>query len=143
MEKLYCNICEKYTEHNENICSVCQAVYDPEKKRYVICGASDHPEVMEAKKKFLEVNPGAIIISEESAFENRTGIPVLSDREPYFIKNPYLDTIQNMEDIKYSHLSKKEKEVKIEPIRSTVKILRNDLCPCGSGLKYKHCCLKK
>ncbi len=21
--------------------------------------------------------------------------------------------------------------------------LRNDLCPCGSGLKYKKCCLKK
>ena len=22
------------------------------------------------------------------------------------------------------------------------KIGRNDLCPCGSGLKYKNCCLK-
>lgn len=20
-------------------------------------------------------------------------------------------------------------------------VLRNDRCPCGSGLKYKHCCL--
>ncbi len=24
-----------------------------------------------------------------------------------------------------------------------VKVGRNDLCPCGSGKKYKHCCLKK
>ena len=24
----------------------------------------------------------------------------------------------------------------------TVKISRNALCPCGSGKKYKHCCLK-
>jgi hypothetical protein len=23
------------------------------------------------------------------------------------------------------------------------KISRNSLCPCGSGLKYKHCCLSK
>lgn len=26
--------------------------------------------------------------------------------------------------------------------RSHKKIGRNDLCPCGSGKKYKHCCLK-
>ena len=26
------------------------------------------------------------------------------------------------------------------PIR-TVKIGRNDVCPCGSGRKYKKCCL--
>lgn len=25
----------------------------------------------------------------------------------------------------------------------TVKIGRNDPCPCGSGLKYKKCCLNK
>ena len=24
--------------------------------------------------------------------------------------------------------------------RHVVKIGRNDLCPCGSGKKYKHCC---
>ncbi len=23
------------------------------------------------------------------------------------------------------------------------KVGRNDPCPCGSGLKYKHCCLRK
>lgn len=30
------------------------------------------------------------------------------------------------------------------PVRSTApKISRNDPCPCGSGKKYKHCCLGK
>ena len=24
-----------------------------------------------------------------------------------------------------------------------MKIYPNDLCPCGSGMKYKHCCMKK
>ncbi|MBN1402737.1 MAG: SEC-C domain-containing protein [Anaerolineae bacterium] len=28
------------------------------------------------------------------------------------------------------------------PARST-KVGRNDPCPCGSGLKYKHCCGKR
>ena len=29
-----------------------------------------------------------------------------------------------------------------EPIKKSVKIGRNDPCPCGSGKKYKHCCGK-
>jgi len=28
------------------------------------------------------------------------------------------------------------------PVRATVKVGRNDPCPCGSGKKYKKCCLK-
>ncbi|MBQ4145196.1 MAG: SEC-C domain-containing protein, partial [Clostridia bacterium] len=33
--------------------------------------------------------------------------------------------------------------VKKQPVRRTANIGRNDLCPCGSGKKYKHCCLGK
>ena len=33
--------------------------------------------------------------------------------------------------------------VKKKPTVNTNKIGRNDLCPCGSGKKYKHCCLGK
>ncbi len=29
-----------------------------------------------------------------------------------------------------------------EPVRSAAKVGRNDLCPCGSGKKYKNCCGK-
>lgn len=31
----------------------------------------------------------------------------------------------------------------IQPLDTTPKIGRNDLCPCGSGKKYKKCCLNK
>ncbi len=34
------------------------------------------------------------------------------------------------------------KAVKKQPVRK-VKVGRNDPCPCGSGKKYKHCCLDK
>ena len=33
-------------------------------------------------------------------------------------------------------------EVFEEPVINTVKVGRNDPCPCGSGKKYKNCCLK-
>jgi SEC-C motif/HEAT repeats len=29
----------------------------------------------------------------------------------------------------------------VPPVRAAVKVGRNDPCPCGSGRKYKHCCL--
>jgi len=29
--------------------------------------------------------------------------------------------------------------VPLEPVRAEPKIGRNELCPCGSGKKYKHC----
>ena len=28
-----------------------------------------------------------------------------------------------------------------EPVRTGAKVGRNDVCPCGSGKKYKKCCL--
>ncbi|GAH27766.1 unnamed protein product, partial [marine sediment metagenome] len=34
-------------------------------------------------------------------------------------------------------------ENKIQPLKATKKIGRNDRCPCGSGLKFKKCCIGK
>ena len=40
--------------------------------------------------------------------------------------------------------SNQQTDAKPEPIRNTgVKVGRNDPCPCGSGKKYKQCCLRK
>ncbi len=36
-----------------------------------------------------------------------------------------------------------DKTVKKQPVRKAVKIGPNDLCPCGSGKKYKKCCRDK
>ena len=32
---------------------------------------------------------------------------------------------------------------KTEPVRIGKKVGRNDPCPCGSGKKYKNCCMRK
>ncbi|MFH1387352.1 MAG: preprotein translocase subunit SecA [bacterium] len=35
-----------------------------------------------------------------------------------------------------------EKSEKPKPVKASVKVGRNDQCPCGSGKKYKKCCMK-
>lgn len=42
----------------------------------------------------------------------------------------------------YGGMTKKEREAVIEPARTEPKIQRNSPCPCGSGKKYKNCCIK-
>ena len=40
--------------------------------------------------------------------------------------------------------SQQSAEKKREPVRNTgKKVGRNDACPCGSGKKYKNCCMRK
>jgi uncharacterized protein YecA (UPF0149 family) len=58
----------------------------------------------------------------------------------------HMEMIEQYDEYKYSHLSKKEREADIKPIRNSKnnpKIGRNDFCLCGSGKKYKKCCLNK
>lgn len=45
---------------------------------------------------------------------------------------------QEQRDIPYF-----EETFRTEPIRSEPKVGRNDPCPCGSGKKYKKCCINK
>ena len=46
-------------------------------------------------------------------------------------------------DCDHSHERKLGKEYpQASPVVPTFKIGRNQLCPCGSGKKYKKCCLK-
>jgi len=54
-----------------------------------------------------------------------------------------IDFMAHIEDIKYSHLTSKQRNANIIDIRRTEKISRNTPCPCGSGKKYKRCCINK
>ena len=145
MEYLYCDICKDYTLHEKNeentLCSICNNIYDYNKKRYVVVGSSDNIDTIKAIEDLLKIDSSAIIISEDIAFKHRLRgfkeAPTSKYIEPYIY-----NYIKPVEDIKYSHLSKKEREAIIVPVRSEPKIQRNEKCPCGSGKKYKNCCLK-
>lgn len=66
----------------------------------------------------------------------------LLGNDPYIFSNHYAGLMDDYNDIKYSHLTNKEKGYNIKPVRTTPKIGRNELCPCGSGKKSKHCTCK-
>ena len=140
MKKLYCITCKKYTEHKKDICVICETEYDHSKKVYIIAGDPNSFEYIQSKTDFLKKNPDAILIHESIALEHTLGSRPESD---YLLTMPKDDIMKHTEKFKYSHLSKKEKEAKIEPVRSTPKINRNESCPCGSGKKYKKCCYDK
>jgi preprotein translocase subunit SecA len=62
----------------------------------------------------------------------------------------FLFRIQKNEPLKREKVAKvtaansgDDKSVKKEPLKKKVKVGRNDPCPCGSGKKYKNCCLDK
>jgi preprotein translocase subunit SecA len=46
---------------------------------------------------------------------------------------------QEQQNLTFSHSD--EPAVKKPVIRNQEKVQRNDLCPCGSGKKYKKCCM--
>ena len=42
--------------------------------------------------------------------------------------------------VKETYTNESDNSVKKQPVKKTDKAGRNDLCPCGSGKKYKNCC---
>ena len=65
------------------------------------------------------------------------------DRETtvYLMKAEIRQNIERKQVVKGEAVSNKEKETKSSPKRVS-KVGRNELCPCGSGKKYKQCCGK-
>lgn len=63
---------------------------------------------------------------------------MLDAKAEYLYTLPQWDGIFSEE--KRNEIQKQYKESKI--VRNTEKVGRNDLCPCGSGKKYKKCCGK-
>lgn len=66
-------------------------------------------------------------------------------KEPY--RNPYRNIQMRTPDLLAPELEEGEgietarKHAAFEPVRTRHKVGRNDPCPCGSGKKYKKCCL--
>ncbi len=66
------------------------------------------------------------------------------------VRRMFLVQLKPREEIKRQKVAKEiatsgtsDKTVKPQPVRSTKKAGPNDPCPCGSGKKYKKCCMQK
>lgn len=58
-------------------------------------------------------------------------------------KNDVMQAVVNEKQLEaLQKLAKRYKESHTVKVREYAKIGRNDECPCGSGKKYKNCCLK-
>jgi preprotein translocase subunit SecA len=66
-----------------------------------------------------------------------------TDPYPSLIQDNELPDISKYHNDKYSHIPLKDRYKELLPVRDSKvnpKIQRNELCPCGSGKKYKKCC---
>ena len=58
-------------------------------------------------------------------------------------KNDAMQAVVNEKQLEaLQKLAKRYEEAHTVKVREHAKIGRNDKCPCGSGKKYKNCCLK-
>ena len=86
----------------------------------------------------------AVIVEEDSAEQ-----PLQEDRhltEEEMIntyKQFVMDYVEKNPSAANTKAARKALCIILKPyVREGAKIQRNDLCPCGSGKKYKNCCLK-
>ncbi len=64
------------------------------------------------------------------------------------IRRMFLAQLRTNQEVKRERVAEEvgtnaEPQVKKQPIKKTNKVGPNDPCPCGSGLKYKKCCMQK
>ena len=65
------------------------------------------------------------------------------------IRRMFLVQLKSTQEVKREKVAKElatsgpDKSVKRQPVRKTEKAGPNDPCPCGSGKKYKKCCMQK
>lgn len=66
------------------------------------------------------------------------GIILLREQGLLFERCPIFD-----HSLMYSEATKRQLNEVVIPVKPSNPIGRNDLCPCKSGKKYKHCCYDK
>ena len=79
---------------------------------------------MQAKENIMDV------ASEEMTPEQESAIQTLAEAKAASVEN--IVGAEQMPTFRFT---------KLRPVVKDHKIGRNDPCPCGSGLKYKKCCL--
>lgn len=140
--RTYCKSCDNFTIHTSDyICETCRTEYTPYRPSEV-----SEDKILQQRKRY-----------KDRKAENFMGL------YGKFILGVGLEAIMNLDSIKqeiiecdagqveidkrvkeYKQLEKEEREKVLEDFNTNYKHLnRNDKCSCGSGKKYKQCCLLK
>ncbi len=109
------------------------------KKRVLMIGAGSISEIL-ADRVISDMKDAGIDVEITDKLPERE-----SYKEPSFLpyKNVYEDLVPVIRDYQddNSMLPRDLKNAKIVDVRTEPKIGRNQPCSCGSGKKYKNCCL--
>jgi preprotein translocase subunit SecA len=104
---------------------------------------------IQSRKLFNQLN--IEIAKELSSFLFMGMIPIQEDSQVRQAREPKVSTNKNvqtnidqqreMEEMQRKAMQKQTQQVieKVQPRRVEQKVGRNDMCPCGSGKKYKNC----
>jgi hypothetical protein len=139
--------CLKFTETEEDHhirCSLLQSVLmnfateGIEPARQLILATALDPDILEVRHDLLtackligEKFPEFDVWAEDAKHDTKF-------RKNWYRKHPLLPSLDEFE------LDDEElDELSAEPIVRHAQVGRNDPCPCGSGKKFKKCCLKK
>lgn len=148
-------------------CSILgKTIGEIEKPKSVICVIPpnfDEGKLSEIKQeygdeiKFITIEEAEILLSENKICES--DLAVIDDNKvvdlelihqlrqqqiskPFEIRNHRLSDFE-MNDMMYGGATKKQLNQIVVPVTPKSLISRNDKCSCGSGKKFKQCCLNK
>lgn len=91
------------------------------------------------KEKFKNID----IEDMEDKIKTGMIMDAVGDTKDYAEKNEAMQAAINNDQMKKLQiLAQRYKDAHTQKVREYKKVGRNDPCPCGSGKKYKNCCLK-
>ena len=103
--------------------------------------AMEHLKEGVALRGYAQSNPAQVYTMEGfEMFENLLN-KIDNDIALFLLKAEVKQNIERKQTLQ-GHANDGKEKLKAQPKRVSVKIGRNDPCPCGSGKKYKHCCGK-
>jgi uncharacterized protein YecA (UPF0149 family) len=158
LKRLWCKKCndwelfeQQYPNWTDWFCQKCETVHEK-----TLLSEIPEEKLIEQRKRFIEWNQksmnkfmGEIMRPEQRNLKELVHMfsPPGSDFETEIIES---DAGQNQIDEekrkKRAEKIQKELEEKEQVKKDLIKFKganRNDTCPCGSGIKYKKCCLNK
>ena len=103
--------------------------------------AMEHLKEGVALRGYAQSNPAQVYTMEGfEMFENLLN-KIDNDIALFLLKAEVKQNIERKQTLQ-GHVNDGKEKLKAQPKRVSVKVGRNDPCPCGSGKKYKNCCGK-
>ncbi len=149
--RTWCKSCDDFTPHrtfaNDNSkCNRCDTVWSD-----ITLDQIPHEKVLQQRERYMQKR-GNPIQSLLRSFSEPTILDQLTGRAPAWPDAEIDEYDAGMQDIldarnkKYAdeiEKRRKEKEELQKEYKLYVNLGRNDKCACGSGKKYKHCCIQR